>query len=125
MLRDATSTFSVWTYDLTPEMEATLLQTNNALPQNGIEQMLPRLILGATGFLPIPLKKLKIGAEVDFEITSDGPRNTLLSGSVFSMDQKTGLYINYDNKLSFRAGVSQWQYYTNLDLQKKLTGQHS
>jgi len=46
-----------------------------------------------------------------------------LSGSVFSMDQKTGLYINYDNKLSFRAGVSQWQYYTNFDLQKKLTVQ--
>jgi hypothetical protein len=123
MLRDATSTFSVWTYDLTPEMQATLLETNNALPQNGIEQMLPRLIVGASGFLPIPSKKLQIGGEVDFEITSDGPRNTIVSGSVFSMDQKTGLYVTYDKKLSFRTGVSQWQYYTNLDLQKKLTVQ--
>ncbi|MFZ9657639.1 MAG: hypothetical protein ACO29Z_03005 [Crocinitomicaceae bacterium] len=123
MLRDATSTFSVWTYDLTPEMQATLLETNNALPQNGIEQMLPRLIVGASGFLPIPAKKLQIGGEVDFEITADGPRNTLVSGSVFSMDQKTGLYVKYDKKLSFRTGVSQWQYYTNLDLQKKLTVQ--
>jgi len=123
MLRDATSTFCVWTYDLTPEMQATLLETNNALPQNGIEQMLPRLIVGASGFLPIPSKKLQIGGEVDFEITSDGPRNTIVSGSVFSMDQKTGLYVTYDKKLSFRTGVSQWQYYTNLDLQKKLTVQ--
>ena len=123
MLRDATSTFSVWTYDLTPEMQATLLQTNNTLPQNGVEQMLPRLIFGAAGFLPIPSKKLKVGGELDFEVTTDGPRNTLLSGAVFSMDQKTGLYVNYDNKLSFRAGVSQWQYYTNLDLQKQLTVQ--
>lgn len=123
MLRDATSTFSAWTYNLSPEMQASLLETNNELPKNSVEQMLPRMILGAHGYIPIPAKKLKIGGELDFELTSDGPRNTLVSGSVFSLDQKTGLYVAYDNKLTFRTGVSQWQYYTNFAAEKKLTVQ--
>lgn len=123
ILRDATSTFSVWTYDLSPEMQQTLLQTNNALPQNGVEQMLPRLVLGSSGAWPIPAKKLQIGGEIDLELTSDGPRNTLLSGAVFSLDQRAGFFVQYDNKLVFRTGLSQLQYYTDMSSVRKLSMQ--
>lgn len=123
MLRDATSTFSVWTYDLSAEMQATLLETNNELPQNGVEQMLPRLILGSSGSWPITAKKLRIGGEIDLELTTDGPRNTLLSGSVFSLDQRAGLFVQYDEKLVFRTGLSQLQYYTDLSSVQKLSMQ--
>ena len=120
MLRDATSTFSAWTYNLSPEMQATLLETNNALPQNGIEQMLPRIVLGVAGKLPLKNEKYELGGQLNAEITTDGPRNTLLAGNVFSLDPKAGLYLNYDRKLILRTGVSQFQYFLDFDQNKKL-----
>jgi hypothetical protein len=119
-LRDATSTFSAWTYNLSPEMQATLLETNNDLPQNGIEQMLPRIVLGLAGKLPLKNEKYELGGQLNAEITSDGQRNTLLSGNVFSLDPRAGLYLNYDQKLILRTGVSQFQYYLDFDEQQKL-----
>jgi hypothetical protein len=119
-LRDATSTFSAWTYNLSPEMQATLLETNNALPQNGIEQMLPRVVLGIAGKLPLKNEKYEIGGQLNAEITTDGPRNTLLSGAVFSLDPRAGVYLNYDHKLVLRTGVSQFQFYQDFDQQRKI-----
>jgi len=119
-LRDATSTFSAWTYNLSPEMQATLLETNNELPQNGIEQMLPRIVLGLAGKLPLKNEKYELGGQLNAEITTDGQRNTLLSGNVFSLDPRAGLYLNYDQKLILRTGVSQFQYYLDFDEQQKL-----
>jgi len=119
-LRDATSTFSAWTYNLSPEMQATLLETNNDLPQNGIEQMLPRIVLGLAGKLPLKNEKYELGGQLNAEITTDGQRNTLLSGNVFSLDPRAGLYLNYDQKLILRTGVSQFQYYLDFDEQQKL-----
>jgi hypothetical protein len=119
-LRDATSTFSAWTYNLSPEMQATLLETNNAFPLNGIEQMLPRIVLGIAGKLPLKNEKYELGGQLNAEITTDGPRNTLLAGNVFSLDPKAGLYLNYDRKLILRTGVSQFQYFLDFDQNKKL-----
>lgn len=119
-LRDATSTFSAWTYKLSPEMQATFIETNNTLPQNGIEQMLPRLVLGIAGKLPLKSKKYELGGQLNAELTSDGPRNTLVSGNVFSLDPRAGLFLNYDRKLTLRTGVSQFQYYLDFDDNKKL-----
>jgi hypothetical protein len=122
-LRDATSTFSAWTYNLSPEMQATLLETNNELPRNGIEQMLPRIVLGIAGKLPFKNDKYEIGGQLNAEVTTDGPRNTLLSSNVFALDPRAGIYLNYDRKLVFRTGVSQFQYYEDFDAQKKLSFQ--
>jgi hypothetical protein len=119
-LRDATSTFSAWTYNLSPEMQATLLETNNDLPRNGIEQMLPRIVLGLAGKLPLKNEKYELGGQLNAEITTDGQRNTLLSGNVFSLDPRAGLDLNYDQKLILRTGVSQFQYYLDFDEQQKL-----
>ena len=119
-LRDATSTFSAWTYNLSPEMQATLLETNNELPQNGIEHMLPRIVFGIAGKVPLKSEKYELGGQLNAEITTDGPRNTLLSGSVFSLDPRAGVYLNYDHKLVFRTGVSQFQYYQDFDQTQKL-----
>ena len=121
--RDATSTFSAWTYNLSPEMEATFLQTNNSLPQNGIEQMLPRLVLGIAGKLPLKSEKYQLGGQLNTELTTDGPRNTLLSGKVFSLDPRVGLYLTYDNKLTLRTGLSQFQYFTDFEAKESLAFQ--
>ena len=119
-LRDATSTFSAWTYNLSPEMQATFLETNNALPQNGIEQMLPRIVIGIAGKLPLKSEKYEFGGQLNAEITTDGPRNTLVSGNIFSIDPRAGVFLNYDHKLTLRTGVSQFQYYLDFDNTKKL-----
>lgn len=118
-LRDATSTFSAWTYNLSPEMQATFLETNNALPQNGVEQMLPRMVLGLAGRLPLKSEKYQFGAQLNAELTTDGQRNTVLSGKVFALDPKAGVYVRYQEKLTFRTGVSQIQYFYDFGNLKK------
>ena len=118
-LRDATSTFSAWTYNLSPEMQAAFLQTNNDLPQNGIEQMLPRLVLGIAGRLPLKTDKYKVGGQLNMDLTTDGQRNTIVSGKVFSLDPKAGLYVTYQDKLTLRTGLSQLQYFFDFANNKK------
>ena len=48
MGKDITSTFNVWNYHLSDEMINTFIETDNELPQNGIELTMPRIILGGS-----------------------------------------------------------------------------
>ena len=120
-LRDATSTFCAWSYQLSPEMQQTFLETNNELPKNGVEQMLPRLVGGIAAQRPFKEGKFLLGGQLNLELTTDGQRNTILSGNVFSLDPRAGLFLRYDEKLCLRTGVSQLQYYTDFNQLQKLS----
>ena len=45
MARDITSTFNAWSFN-TEKLETVFLQTDNEIPENGLEITLPKLILG-------------------------------------------------------------------------------
>ena len=47
VVRDATSTFNAWIFDLDQDMKEVFINTGNTLPENGLELTLPRIILGA------------------------------------------------------------------------------
>lgn len=46
VVKDVTSTFNAWSFNLTPEMKDVFIETGNEIPSNSLELTLPRCILG-------------------------------------------------------------------------------
>ncbi|MDP5076203.1 MAG: hypothetical protein NWP82_06960 [Flavobacteriales bacterium] len=107
VVRDASSTFNAWSFSLGSTATSVFEQTGNTLPQNGLEIALPRAILGA-GY-KFNKEKISFLVEGNATVTTDGQRNALVSGNVFSIDPNVGLEVGYSNTIFFRAGVGNAQ----------------
>jgi hypothetical protein len=113
--RDVTSTFNAWVFSLDDATKEVFLATGNALPENGLELTLPRLILAGYRKIDITKNGLYAAAEVDLNITTDGRRNVLVKSGVFSVDPHVGLAVGFKEFVTVRAGVSNMQYVKNFD----------
>lgn len=115
MLRDVTSTFNSWRYSFTDAQKDVLEATQNVIPKNTLEITLPRIIGGFAKNWE--REKWNLLAETNLIITMDGKRNTLVRTNFVSMDLVLGGEVSYsindDNKLFFRAGLNNFQHYTN------------
>lgn len=107
LARDITTTFNAWSFNFTDEERETLALTGNEIPINSVEITKPQLLLGAAR--RFPLGKLNMRAELDLQITTDGRRNTLISGNPFSIDPSLGVEAGLRDFLFFRGGVNQFQ----------------
>ncbi len=110
--RDVTGTYNAWSYSLDPQVIQTFQATGNDLPQNSTEVTLPRLTLGAVRELRIG-NKVNLLAELNLENTFDGKRNTLLSTGTWSADPRFGMEVGYAGVVFVRAGVNNFQYFTD------------
>jgi hypothetical protein len=113
MARDVTSTFNAWTFNLSDETKAVFLQTGNEIPENGVEITLPKLILGAARKFNIT-EKITLLSEVNLDATFDGKRNVLIKSNAVSMDPHIGLEAGYMNMIYLRAGIGNFQSYSNV-----------
>jgi len=121
MMRDVTSTFNAWIFNLNPQMQQVFINTGNELPENGLELTLPRLIFGAHTRYPLGKKGFFAGGEIDVAVTTDGKRNTLLKSKPFSFDPYAGVEIGFKEYVTIRAGVGNMQYIKNFDDSKSFT----
>ena len=121
MMRDATSTFNAWIFNLDPQMQQVFVNTGNELPTNGLELTLPRLILGAHVQYPLGKKGFFIGSEIDLPITTDGRRNTIIQSKPFSIDPCVGLEVGFREYVTIRAGIGNMQYIKNFDDSRSFT----
>lgn len=119
LAKDITTTFNAWSFSFTEEEKEVLALTNNEVPINSVEITRPSLILGA-GYR-IEMGKSGLRPELDFIITTDGKRNTLLSADPFSIDPAFGLEFDYRQFIFLRAGMNQFQKETDLENQEQLT----
>ncbi|MBL4862440.1 MAG: hypothetical protein JKY09_05420, partial [Crocinitomicaceae bacterium] len=115
VVRDATSTFNAWIFTLDSETQEVFLNTGNALPENGLELTLPRIILAGYKKFDIGTKGLYTAGEIDLDITTDGKRNTILKSGLISADPHLGLEFGFKNYVALRAGISNMQYVKNFD----------
>ncbi|MDQ3048440.1 MAG: PorV/PorQ family protein [Bacteroidota bacterium] len=113
MARDVTSTFNAWSYNLSDETKEVFLATGNEIPENSVEITLPKLILGAARKFDFT-SKVSLLAEVNLDATFDGKRNTLIRSNVMSMDPHMGLEASYMNIIFLRAGIGNFQSYTDV-----------
>jgi hypothetical protein len=115
VIRDITSTFNSWRYSFTDAQKDVLAATQNAIPKNTLEITLPRIMGGFAKTWES--NNWSFLGELDMNITLDGKRNTLIKTGLVSIDPYLGTEIGYDisdvNHLYFRAGLNNFQHYTN------------
>ncbi|MFM7682223.1 MAG: hypothetical protein ACKO7P_05705 [Bacteroidota bacterium] len=115
MARDVTSTFNAWVFELDDETKNVFLSTGNAIPVNGLELTLPRVILAAAGKFDLGSKGFHAGGELDVDLTSDGKRNVLLKSDLVSADPHAGFFVGFKDFVKIRGGISGIQQFTNMD----------
>jgi len=120
--RDITSTFNAWRFNFTEEEKQTLALTNNEIPIKSVEITRPQLVIGAGYSKNFNVGKTKEGkkqqqmgfmVEMDWQITTDGKRNVLLSADPVSADLMLGTELHYNQVVFLRAGVNNFQQFTN------------
>lgn len=116
--KDITSTFNAWSFSFTEVEKETLALTNNEVPINSVEITRPQVVLGAARRFAV--KNIGLTPEVNFILTTDGQRNTLVSADPVSMDLAGGVEADYKNFLFLRAGVSQFQQFTDFEGSEQL-----
>ncbi len=119
VLRDATSTFNAWHYTLDDKTKAVFQQTGNIIPENSVEVTLPRLILGAGRRFDFK-QKYSLLVEMDLLTTFDKKRNVLLKSNLASVDPKLGIEAGYKDFIFLRAGIGNFQQFTDV-VGKKVT----
>jgi hypothetical protein len=108
VVRDLTNTFNSWRFSFTDKEKQILQLNNNIIPISGIENTAPSVTLG-TGLKSSITKKVEISGEINARVTTDGRRNTFVSGKTFSLSPSAGLELGYDKLIFIRAGVSNFQ----------------
>ena len=107
-LKDITTTFNSWSFEFTEAAIDVFQQTGNDIPINSTELTAPQIILGFA-YKKLWEKNIELTAEVDFDITTDGKRNTLISGNPFSVNPHFGVEIGFAQIIYGRAGISNIQ----------------
>lgn len=113
MLKDATSTYTSWSFNLTEDEKKVFGQTGNEIPVKSYEIMNPRLNIGAAYQFMQPENPFQLLAELGMDMTTDGIRNTIISKTKVSLDPKLGVEAGYKNMLFLRAGVG--NFYNVMD----------
>jgi len=119
--RDALGTFNAWTHN-TEEVEEVYALTGNDIPINSLEITLPRLVVGLSRSFSIS-DNFGLLSSVDFDMTFDGKRNTLIRTELLSVDPKAGIELDFKKIAFFRAGINQFQQIKDFDGSTSWTSQ--
>ena len=118
--RDISSTFNAWTFRFTEEEKLALELSDNTLPINSIEITKPQLLLGVSRYFRTG-KATGLLVEANAQVTTDGRRNSLLSGDPFSLDPGLGIELDFRKTVFVRTGVNQFQMETGFDAIERLS----
>lgn len=102
--RDLTSTFNAWSFTPTEEEKEVFAATGNDVLESSVEVTRPRFILG-TAFQTKFGKKVSFLVETDFDFTTDGQRNVLVSSKSINIDPHLGMEFGYNDFIFLRTGI--------------------
>jgi hypothetical protein len=119
LAQDITTTFNAWSFNFNEREKEVLQITNNEAPINSIELTRPKLIFGAAR--EWRFNKVGLLPELNWIVSTDGRRNTLISSKPFSVDPGFGIEADYNRFIFVRAGVNQFQRFTDFDGRRALT----
>lgn len=105
MLRDITTTYTAWSFNLTEKEKQVFRATGNEIPVKSYEVMMPRFNVGIGRTFLKPENDFQVLAELGFDITTDGRRANIISGNNISLDPKLGIEASYKNTLFLRGGL--------------------
>lgn len=104
--RDVTSTFNSWSFD--EDKLKKLEDLGNSRPDETLELTIPRLLLGVGKDFKLN-EKYDLHTELNFDITFDGKRNTLVSANFGNVDPGFGVELGYKEFAFLRGGVGNIQ----------------
>ena len=113
MLKDFTGTFNAWNFSFTDDEIQVLELTDNEIPENSVEVTSQQIILGAGRFFNLK-GDFELFAEINFQATTDGRRNTLIQSNSVSVAPTMGFELNFRKFLFARYGFVNIQRDTNL-----------
>lgn len=113
IMRDATSTFNSWMFDM-EEFEEVYLQTGNELPENSSEITLPSVQIGVARNFKIN-KNISGHTEIDFDFHFDGERNTIYSAHTTSLNPHIGTELTFKQIIDLRFGIGNIQKETDFN----------
>lgn len=113
MMKDITTSYTSWSFNLTEKEKEVFAQTGNEIPIKSYEVMLPRFNFGLGYDFMKAENDINVYAELGFDVTTDGKRATLIASNTFSIDPRLGIEANYKKTIFLRAGVS--NFYRALD----------
>jgi len=122
ILKDVTSTFNAWTYNLTDKVIEIFEATGNEIPENSLELTIPKLNIGAGKYVEFG-KGFNGTFALDFDCTFDGKRNTLIKSKILSIDPHFGMEFAYKTIVALRAGIGNLQQVPNFDGKKNFSCQ--
>jgi hypothetical protein len=109
VIRDATTTYTGWTFSLSDKEKIVFRTTSNDVPVQSNEIMTPRILLGVARMFPIG-NKSKLLTEINADFSTDGPRyGNFISGNTISMDPRFGAEFEYKKQYYIRAGIGNFQ----------------
>lgn len=104
-IKDATTTYTAWSFNLTEKEKEIFGQTGNAIPVKSYEIMKPTCIVGLGYSLLKEEKKLQVLIEINAALSTDGKRNTLIKTNTLSIDPRAGIELSYLKTIFLRAGI--------------------
>jgi len=123
LAQDITTTFNAWSFDFTDEEKQVLELAGGGAPLNSVETTNPTILLGMAH--QFRTGDIGIYPELNFVMSTDGRRNTLIPGDPFSIDPAFGLELDYRRFVFLRAGVNQFQDETDFGGEETLTARPS
>lgn len=114
VVKDITTTYTLWSFSFTDKEKQVLAQTGNEIVSKSTEVNTPRVILGGGRVLPLRLRDTSKSAyvlvETNLDITTDGKRYAnLVNLNPLSIDPRLGVEFGYNNLFYFRGGLGNFQ----------------
>ncbi len=113
MARDVTSTFNAWSFSLSEETIDVFNATSNEIPENSVEVTMPKIIIGIGREVKFG-EKFNLLGELDFDLSTDGKRNVLITGDPVSVEPHIGIELGYNKMIFLRLGVGNIQKVTDI-----------
>ncbi|MDR0603105.1 MAG: PorV/PorQ family protein [Bacteroidales bacterium] len=117
VVKDLTSTFNAWYFNLSDEMKEVFELTGNEIPQNGLEYTVPRLLIGSGRDFALG-KGFSLMTTIDLDMSFDGRRNELINSKAMNISPHIGIEFGYKNIVFLRTGIGNFQNEKKLDLEK-------
>jgi hypothetical protein len=114
-LHDITGTYNAWSFKFTDAEKVVLAGPDGkyAIPISSLEVTKPKITLGA-GYQQ-RFGKFGFMGDLDFNVTTDGKRNVLISAAPFSIDPAGGIEFDYNKTIFLRSGVNNFQRYKDIN----------
>ncbi len=111
-VKDITTTFNAWSFNFSDADKQVLLSTGNIIPESSTELTAPAIILGGAYKFHFG-NRVTLLPELDFNVTTDGQRNVLISAAPFSVDPHLGVECGFMKTVYLRAGLGNYQRATD------------